>query len=371
MRISRINKYIFKECIGPFGVGTFFFTFIFVIDRVRSLVTLTMEKDTPFYITAQLFVYMIPFTTAITIPMGVLFGVLLAYGRLSSNCEIIAMRANGISIYKIFLPSAVFGLILTFLMFLFINYVVPESNYRYVTLRKSVVYSNPGIYLEDRVFSDLPNTTKQISTLHVSDDGQEMESVFIYELSEDKTKIKITYADEGKWINNSMNSPLITLQLLKGRTFEMGFDNFEEVQMLHFNEVHMNIKNKLRKVKPKNKSLREVSWSEVSRRIQEKIKQKKRVSSSYYVELHKKFSIPVACLVFVIIGMPLAVSFNRSGRGISFATAIIVIFIYYIFLNLGEVLGYRRIISPKLSMWLPNLVIFVLGLFFFYRKAKE
>jgi lipopolysaccharide export system permease protein len=314
---------------------------------------------------------MIPFTTAITIPMGVLFGILMAYGRFSSNSEITAMRANGISIYKIFLPAATFGVIMTIVMFLMVNYYVPESNFRYISLRKSVAYSNPGIMLENRVFSRIPNTKKRISTLNVSEDGQLMDSVFIYEMDDKNQKIKITYADKGEWFDNSLNSPLIKLRLTNGRILDLDYDNFKEIQFLKYDTIDMNIITQIKEVNHKRKSLRELSWKEVADKIKQRIKNKQQVSSIYYVEFHKKFSIPIACLVFVVIGVPLAVSFHRSGKGVSFVSAIIIIFVYYIFLNIGEMLGTKNFIPPQLSMWLPNIIILTIGLILFYRKTQE
>jgi len=365
-----IDRYILNETIGPFLIGTGFFTFIFVIQKIRDLVKLSIEKAIPIYVTAQLFLYMLPFTAAITIPMGVLFGILLAFGRLSSHSEIIAMRANGISIYRTFLPAGLFGIIISAGLFIFINYVVPETNLRYRILYRSVMYSNPGIFLEDRVFTDLPNTQKKISSLSVSEDGNEMDSVFIYEL--ENNKIKITYAKKGMWSNNNVNSPLISLHLKNGRSFEIGLNDFKEIQNLEFGEIEMNIINTIRSTDAEIvPGPRESSVWTIARQIKEKKDTHKYVSSKLYVELHKKITIPVACLAFVIIGMPLAVSFNRSGRGIGFVSAIIIIFVYYLFMVLGETLGNKDMISPHFSMWIPNFVLFVIGIFLFIQKTKE
>ena len=369
MRI--VYRYIIWECIPPFITGSFFFTLIFIVDKLRQLVELTLEKNTPIEITLQLFLYMLPFTTAITIPMGVLFGTLMAFGRLSSNSEIIAMRAGGVSIYNIFKPILYFGIAVTIIMFLFINHVMPESNYRFKSLWRSVMVSNPGIILRDRVFSDIPNSRKKISTINVSDDGQTMESVFIYEFDNDQDIAKITFSEYGEWLNNELNSPLITLHLTKGRSIELDMNNFDEIQNLDFDSISLNIVNELRNAGNVRKGPRELSAFEIKKLIEDKIEKKQKVRASEYVEFHKKFSIPAACLIFVIIGMPLGITFQRTGKGMSFGAAIIIIFIYYIFLHLGEVLGHKQLIHPFLSMWLPNLVLFFIGGAVFWKRARE
>lgn len=369
MRI--IYRYIIWECIPPFLTGSLFFTLIFVLDKLRQLVELAVEKNTPIDVVMQLFLYMLPFTAAITIPMGVLFGTLMAFGRMSGDSEIIAMRVGGISIYNIFKPIFYFGIIVTIVMFLFINYIMPETNYRFKTLWRSVMVSNPGIILRDRVFSDIPNTQKKISTIDISEDGKTMESVFIYEFDNVLDVAKITFAEHGEWRNNELNSPLITLFLEKGRSIEMNMNNINEFQNLVFDSISLNIVNSLHNAGNVDKGPRELSAFDINKRIQAKIKNKRQVSASEYVEFHKKFSIPAACLIFVIIGMPLGITFQRSGKGMSFGAAIIIIFVYYIFLHLGEVLGYKEHMHPALGMWLPNLVLFFIGTWVFWVRARE
>ncbi len=371
VKLKTIQGYIFRECIPPFLVGAAFFTTVMALQKVAELVQLTIEKATPFSVTLELFIYMLPFTAAITIPMGVLFGILLTFGRLSSTSEIIAMRANRISLLSIFAPAALFGLLSTLLMFWFINYVMPESNFRYKTLYKAVIYSNPGILLADRVFTDLPNTDKKISTLDVTDDGKLMHSVFIYEKDVKSGKVKIIYAQRGEWLNNSLNSPLITLQLFKGRSLELGNEDFEDIQNLEFEQIDMNIQNQVRSSGIEEKGLRELDVFKVGKLINDRKKIKQKVQSDLYIEFHKKFSIPIACMIFVILGMPLGVSFHRSGRGVSFGSAIIIIFAYYAFLTLGETLGNRGVIPAQLSMWLPNLILLIAGLIVFVWKMRE
>lgn len=371
VKLRTIQWYIFRECIPPFLVGVAFFTTMFCLLKVAELVQLTLEKATPFAVTLELFLYMLPFQAALTIPMGVLFGILLAFGRLSSNSEITAMRANRISLVSIFAPAGVFGILTTLLVFWFINVVMPETNFRYKTLYKAVIFSNPGILLADRVFTDLPNTDKKISSLDVTDDGKVMHSVFIYEKDPKTRKVKIIYAQRGEWLNNNLNSPLITLQLFKGRSLELGSDDFEEIQNLDFEEIDMNIVNQLRSSGVEDKGLRELPAWKVWKMIADRKQNRQTVQSDLYIEFHKKFSIPLACAIFVILGMPLGVSFHRSGRGVSFGSAVIILFVYYAFLTLGETLGNRGVIAPQLSMWVPNLILFAAGIVVFVLKMRE
>ncbi|HMB01453.1 MAG TPA: LptF/LptG family permease [Spirochaetota bacterium] len=369
--IPRIYWYVFRQCIWPFLIGAVFFTIVLILPKVPNLVQLTVEKSTPLHITLQLFLYTVPFTAAITVPMGLLFGILMAFGNLSANFEIIAMRSNGISVVSIFIPVAVLSIITTYLMFLLINYGLPVTNYRWKVLHRHIVHSNPGILLDKKIFTKLPNTPNQkLASYDISSDGI-LDSVFIYENNQDNNKIKITYAETGELYNNDLNSPLINLRLKNGRTLELGWENFKKMQNLEYDVFDMYIINDIKKIGDVRKGYREMPYSDIWKEIRFKLARGQKIAPHTWVEFHKKFSLPLACIIFALIAMPLGISFIRSGRGISFGSAIIIIFAYYIFMTLGETLGTKKIISPHLSMWLPNIVIFMCGAVIFFIRARE
>ena len=369
-----IYSYIFRSFFFPTCIGVFFFTFIFIINNIGRLVSLCLEKGVSISIVLQLFIYMLPFTAAVTVPMGVLFGVLMVLGRFSETSEIIAMRASGFSLYSIYIPTFLFGVMMSILMFWFINFVMPESNYRYKAIYRNVVYSNPSILLDERVFSDFPSsnkTDKKISALNVMDNKQVLQSVFLYEFDKRDQSVKITYSKTGMWSNNTINAPITTLNLQDGKTLNISYDDFKQIRQVTFDEVRINIKKKIKEIRSVKKGPKEQSFFEVSRQINDLKKKNQKIKPQLWVEYNKKFSIPMACLIFVIVAFPLGINFDRSGRGVSFGLSIIVIFAYYILMTLGETLGYRRVISPIISMHIPNFILLLAGLVLFYFKLRK
>ncbi len=369
-----IYRYILRSFFFPTCIGIGFFTFIFIINNIGRLVSLCLEKGVSILIVLQLFVYMLPFTAAVTVPMGVLFGVLMVLGRFSETSEIIAMRASGFSLYSIYIPTFLFGAVMSILMFWFINFVMPESNYRYKALYRNVIYSNPSILIDERAFSDFPSSNKadkKISALNITDNKKILHSVFLYEFDKRDQSVKITYSKTGVWSNNTINAPITTLNLQDGKTLNISYDDFKQIRQVTFDEIKINIKKKIRGIQSVKKGPKEQSVFEVSRRINDLKKNKKKVNARLWVEYNKKFSIPMACLIFVIVAFPLGINFDRSGRGVSFGLSIIVIFAYYILMTLGESLGYRGIISPIISMHIPNFVLLVAGFVLFYFKLRK
>ncbi|OHD55281.1 MAG: hypothetical protein A2096_02315 [Spirochaetes bacterium GWF1_41_5] len=365
-----IDRYILREIIPPFIVGTAFFTFVMVINKfVADLIRLYFEKNIDFLVVMRLFIYMLPFTMALTVPMGVIFGILIGFGRMAHDTEITALQASGISMLRIYLPALALGLCLSVLMILFNNYILPETNHRYKTLYRNVIFSNPGILLADRTFTSIPDTRQQVTALHYNDAEQKMDDVFIYEFSGEQ--LKVTWARKGAWINNYVNSPLIILRLTDSIILEIDMKDLSRYQPTICENIDIKIKTRISQEESLPRSLREISAWEIAKKIQEELKQNIKSKPFMYVEYHKRFSIPFACLVFVVIGSPLAVSARRSGKGIGMGFSIIIIFSYYIFMFLGETNASSGRMPAALGMWLPNIVLLAAGSIFFVRSVRQ
>ena len=369
-----LQRYVFRSFFFPTVVGMIFFTVVFVSFRMSDLVSMCIEKGVSVQVTLQLFLYMLPFTAALTIPMGVLFGVLISLGQLSENSEIVAMRANGFSKGFVYVPTVLYGLMMTVFMFWFMNVVMPEANRRYKTIYRNVLYTNPSVLLEEREFTDFPGdrhrVVRKISALGVTDKGQVLEDVFLYEYRPKEQKVKVTYANKGEWLNNKVNSPFVSLKLGRGRTLEVDYKETKEMQSLTFTELQFNVLKDVRGYENKRVGLREKSIVEVHRDIQKRLKAKKTVTPRLWVEYHKKYAIPIACLAFVLVAFPLGVT-NPREKGMSFIYVIGVIFVYYILMTIGESFGRKAYISPMWGMHIANIVLGGLGIGLFIYKFKR
>jgi lipopolysaccharide export system permease protein len=119
-------------------------------------------------------------------------------------------------------------------------------------------------------------------------------------------------------------------------------------------------------------TLQKIQMTADQMRYQEKIQDSYRVRENrYLVEFHKKFAIPFACLVFALLGVPMAVSSSRSGKGVSITLALFVYLVYYLFLVGGEKFADRGKLDPALAMWMANIVLTVVGIPIFWRTLRE
>ncbi len=419
--MKKIRKYIIIEAIGPFIAGVLFFTFIFVIQLLPELFKLIINNGAPIKTSLEVFVYMLPFNVAITIPMSILMASIMGYGRLSSDNEIIVMRSLGFSHMRIYLPIIILG-ILTFLFSLFFNNVImSESNYRYRALISYMINMRPSIAVGKLDFTYISDIGLSIGAEYSDNNG--MSNVVIFDgTSESK---RVITAKSGIWHNNEANSRVITLTLSDGIVQEMPYFGIVSNDFSVFDSMDINIVRRVSTLSSHERGLRELpAWkihekientkAQASNSIESQINSiiidsysniadnsvknlesfsneyiktnsaelkdimKKGIESSvpyfYYVEFHKFISIPAACLFMVFIGAPLGIVGKRSGRGFGFGISVIVVVMYYLLITAAEIIAGNRTLPAFFAMWFPNIVLAVIGAFFmitsFFSKGR-
>ena len=411
--MKKITKYIILETIGPFLAGILFFTFVFVIQLLPELIRLIMNNGAPLLMSLETFVYMLPFNIAITIPMSILMASIIGYGRLSSDNEIIVMRALGFPHMRIYMPIIILGFF-TFLFSLFFNNVImSESNYRYRALISYMVNIRPSIAVGKLEFTEISDMGFSIGAKYADD--RSISNVVIYDKS--KTKRIIT-AKYGLWKNNQANSQVVTLTLYDGVVQEMPNYGFVTNDYTVFDSMDINIIRNVSTLTSHERGLREIPSWEILKKINEaknkanesvdkqitgminksyrnvkktgiditsfsneyiktnsaeliSIREKaieESVPYFYYVEFYKFISIPAACLFMVLIGAPLGIVGKRSGKGFGFGISVIVVVVYYLLITAAELLAGGKKVPPLLAMWFPNIVLAIMGGFFMIRS---
>ena len=410
--MNKITKYIITETIGPFLAGILFFTFIFVIQLLPELIRLIMNNGAPLWMSLETFLYMLPFNIGITIPMSILMASIIGYGRLSSDNEIIVMRALGFPHMRIYMPIIILGVI-TFVFSLFFNNVImSESNYKYRALISYMVNIRPSIAVGKLEFSRIDDLGLSIGAKYADD--KSISNVVIYDAS--KTKRVIT-AKYGLWRNNEANSQVVTLTLYDGIVQEMPDYGFVSNDYTVFDSMDINIIRNVSTLTSHERGLREMpSWKirekindaklNANKSVDEQISgminnsykglknktdlttfsneyiktnaaeltaiREKAINEAvpyfYYIEFHKFISIPAACLFMVLIGAPLGIVGKRSGKGFGFGISVIVVVIYYLLITAAELIAGGKKVPPMLAMWFPNIVLAMMGAFFMIRS---
>jgi len=336
------------------------------MDKILKFIELIVGGVSISHILRLLF-FVSPSFLIFTIPMAFLLGTLLSFGRLSADSEITAFKASGMSLYQLFLPISLLSLsaylFTTFLVF----YGLPWGNRGFMATLYLIAQSKADIDIKERVFNDMFNGLV-VYVDKVPIQGKKMEGVLIYD-ERDKGKVNTIFAQEGFLVSNPESKEII-LRLLNGDIHR--FESKTRVyQKMKFDIYDLRLE--LGKTFAAwGARLKEYEMS--SDEINQKIKLMKILgqdTTSQEVELHKRYAIPFACIVFGLIGVPLGIQPRRSARSYGFILTIFIILAYYMSLTTSEILAIRKIIPPFLAGWIPNLLFIGLGVYLLVKAANE
>ncbi len=364
----KIYKYILKEISVPSLLSLLIFTFVILMGRIPRLTELVISKGVPAIEIFRLFSYLLPTFLSITVPLSFLLGILLAFGRLSADSEFIAMKASGISLYALLKPVLLLAILSSLLTAWLTISVEPAGKSAFrsklfeIASSRASVGINAGIFNDD--FDDIVLYT------HSMDERRGiMQNVFISDERDGETPATIL-AQEGRFISDPEQLSL-TLRLSDGSIHRRPLkENKSTYQIIGFSNYDINIDmSKQLGTDKRRRSRSELSWTELqsARRQAESERDLRRYDTVH----HKRLVIPFAPLVFALVGVPLGLQSNRSGKGAGFALALIISLFYYLLLSIARTVAENGALPAYLILWLPNLLFFCGGAYFLHRTAIE
>jgi lipopolysaccharide export system permease protein len=449
MRLA--DRYILRNHVGPFFLGLSVLTFVLVIDMFYRLLELFLVNKVPAIVVLELVLLSLGHIFALSIPMAVLIATMLAFTQMMAENEITAMRAGGISLYRIIAAPVVAALLLTAFMFMFNNFVLPETNHRLKNLLIAVRSKRPELDIRSgRFIQSLPGYTIYVN--EKDEVSGKLYDLLIFKEAKAKGPMVIT-ASEAEFQQEKETGQL-RMVLHDGEQFEASLTESSEFQITVFDSMHImmsNIDSDLKRQEQEYRGDREMSIammrSKVAENHREVARLQKRLTDvsinqvdkilglldqetrrSYFesrglsvagkeissvkvknlrkrknarrvldeentlrtlsnsmlslgakdkrikrfqVEIHKKYAIPVACLVFIMIGAPIAIKTGRGGMGWGISFSMLTFAVYYIFLIGGEQMADRRTLPPWIAMWAANIILFFFGLWMLYWTNRE
>ncbi|MBL7074041.1 LptF/LptG family permease [candidate division KSB1 bacterium] len=367
-----LDRYILKEHIAPFFYGLVIISLIFILNFAFQILGKIIGKGLNPSVIAEYFFLNLAWILALAIPMAVLVATLMAFGRLASEGEITAFKASGISLFRLTVAPFAAALIVTGLVVGFNNSVLPNFNHRARLLGADIRRKKPTLSIEPGVFVlDIPNYV--LLAKKVDPKSSRLWDVTIYDESDPKTQTTLT-AEEGSLVFSKTDGVFI-FTLEYGEIHRINKKNKRSYQKTRFGRTAIRIQVPGMLLKRRESSYRG-DREQSARMLLKKVgalkkdpqKNRRRINM-LMVEVHKKYSIPFACLIFVLIGAPLGVRVRRSGMGVSGGLSILFFLIYWIALGAGEDLADRNRLSPFWAMWAPNVLVGVLGLYLFLRTS--
>lgn len=366
--MNKINRYIFCELFIVFVIAIMATTSALFLDKLLYLTEVIISRGVSFYNVAKMITYIAPAFLVLTIPIGVLIASVVTFSRFSADSEITALKAGGISLYQLLVPVMALSFLAYILAEFMMIYGLPNGNQAFRELLFKILRTQANYEIKPKLFND--DFKNMVIYVDEKDENSPlMKGIFISETTEDG-EYRIINAKEGTLIANK-KAFVIQMNLTDGTIHRLGKDkkNYHTLKFKRY-ILEMEIP------KPDDisgkllRGNRELSISKLKEKIEKHKKDGISVSSEL-VELHKKFSIPFAALIFGLIGAPLGVKCSRTGKSGSFTISLSVIVFYYILLLFGESLGDTGKLHPFLAMWFPNFVVIIIAGYLVYKTANE
>jgi LPS export ABC transporter permease LptF/LPS export ABC transporter permease LptG len=369
---SRLNRYIFVEILGPLALGFSVYTFILLIRFLFQSAEMIIRRGLDASIVGKLLLLTLPNIVVLTLPMSLLFGTLIAVGRLSSDSELIAMRACGVSLLTLYRPILLLSGFLTLVNMALMVYALPWGNHALQELRLEIATQTISQQVQPRVFYE-EWEGKVVYVFEVPPESKRWKGVFLAESIPSGENNQITVADWGE-VRVDQAGERVVLRLYNAVRHKVNLNAPDRYEISRHKRLDLILEDQFtseQKAKISvSKGIRELTIPELQELADDPASSEEQVNLAE-VEIHKKFSIPVACMVFGLFALPLGINNRRGGKASGFALSIGVLIVYYVLLSNGEEAARYGRIPSWLAMWSPNIILAVAGVFLLVRRNRD
>lgn len=365
----RLQKYIFWEIIVPMGLGIFILSFILLMGNLLKLTDLVINKGVPFKEIALLFVYIFPSFLDIALGMAFLLGILIGFGRLSADSELIAMKVAGVSLGTMLKPVVILSLIVSLGIAWVLFYAKPVSRTNFKEHIFSIVNNRLATGLQPMVFNnDFDDVV--LYAENVDPRSGDLENIFLHDQRDPASPTTI-FAQRGKIFSNPQ---LLTFSInLEDGTLltQPAKENKPSFQILRFGKYDVKLSFDDRKntdgksnIEPKTLRFNAIGQALAANPTEEDRHLLK-------IEWHKRLALVLAPLLFTMIGVPLGIHSPRSGKIGGFTIALLVFLAYFMLSSFAETICKDGNINFYALIWLPNLLFLIAGGFLLFCASRE
>jgi LPS export ABC transporter permease LptF/LPS export ABC transporter permease LptG len=366
MRI--LTRYILREVATHALIGVSVFTFVLFTRNLGQILELVVRNSAPLPSVAEVFFFIVPITLNISIPAGVLVGILIGLGRLAADSEVTAMRACGLGIWSFLRIISIFVVAAWAVALVNGVYVAPQSEAAMAQLQDRLKSSQASFEIQPRVFYEgFPQLVLYVEDVKAARGAAIWKGVFIADMSTPAAP-RITLAEQGILVSEGPNT--LHLHLTDGSTHESDPSDPNHYQISTFDVTDLPIP------VPQNESAKESSTAPISRLSTMELWRlgsdaKNPQARLELIEFHRRFALPTACLVLALVGIPLGLSSKKGGKSTGFVLTILLVFAYYFASLVGVSLARQGKVSAGFGVWLANLVFFLGGAFLLWRAERK
>jgi LPS export ABC transporter permease LptG/LPS export ABC transporter permease LptF len=370
--LRRLDRYLVSETLGPLVIGFLVYTFVVLAQFLLQSAEMIVRRGVPAPLVGKMILLSLPNIVVITIPMAFLFAILVAVGRLSADSELVAMRSSGVSLLSLYRPILLLSLALTAGNTYLMMTLLPAGNHALQRLRIDIITQSINKQIEPRVFYDEWEGF-MLYVWEAPAQAEEWHGVLLAERRPGEDT-QVTVAERGH-VEVDESGERVSLKLTNAVTHRVDLEDPGKYHIVKNDSFERLVEERFtseQRAKVKAyKGLREKTIEELQRDLADP-EFPEQLANLARVEIHKKFSLPAACLVFGLIALPLGFSARRgASKSSSFAVSIVIILFYWVMISNGEEAARVGRISPWLSMWLPNIVLGLFGTFLLWRRNAD
>ena len=428
-----IHKYILRSHIAPFLYSAATMMGVLLLQFLMKFANRLVGKGLDTWLIIQVIAYNLAWMLTLVIPMATLVSALMTYGNLSQNNEVTIIKSSGTSLYRMMSASFIASIIIAYLLFLFNNEILPDTNHQAKILMSDISRKKPTLSLEPGFFSQ-EVSNYAILVREIDEQKNEIKQVTIYDYT-DPSKINVVTAEKGI-IFFSYDQKNLIMDLRNGEIHESDVKDTGLYRKLVFEKHRISMDaaqftfiqsqgglrgerelrvERMRAIVDSIKLNREKYFMDFEKevnkyffkdtayatvystvntrqtdaliyvRIQDRIKTAKNIIISnikrfewsnreiekFEVEIYKKYAIPAACIVFMLIGAPLGIMVKKGGFGVGASISLLFYLIYWAFLIGGEKLAERGVFSPIIGMWAANIFLGTIGIILLIKTNRE
>lgn len=452
--MKRLYVFILKSFSGPFLFTLLLSVFVLLMASIWRYIDLIAGRDLPIGVILEFFGYYAITTLVMAIPLAILLASIMTLGNMGERYELIAMKAAGISLFKVLKPIAFLVVLLSVITFYVTNDVVPWATFKFKSLSSDMANKNPEFFLKEGTFvSDMPNVTIKVEHVSKEDDGKFYDAI-IYEKSNSGKILRTITAKSGK-MKSSKDLSFMTIWLYDGKMYEendkdknltftrTSFDEYmvvssmkktnlerteqeinkQDYRMLTYRQLDtliddvkqrkedevmrtflamkddkyfkkdfldnseitvsnyktLNVDSILKKMSISDRSIILSSAIGAAKSMEEYLQGKEDYYSSLQTytakaeeHWHQKFSWPIACIIFFLVGASLGAIVRKGGFGTPVLISILLFIGYYILSKYGmNLLVSKGLLPAFIGGWIGTIVFFPLGVWLMYKAASD
>jgi len=365
-----IDRYLSGQVVVTTLFGVVVLSLVLVLGNLfKEVLDLIINHDVPINYVLLFMAYVLPFSLTFTIPWGFLTALLLIFGRLSADNELIALRANGVSMHRLCVPVFIMAVALTSICFWINIDVAPKAEQAMGQMIFRIATSNPmAMFTADETIDQFPDRRIYIG----GKDGDEMDNILVFELNDSDALVKVVQAKRGTLTSDAEN------RRLNLKLFDAVFEQRAEEDPKDITKIRQGIVmqegvfpltlDALYEEAEVGRRLSSLTLAQLGEALQAE-ENNRRLEMK--VEFNKRFSASLACLAFAMVAIPLGITAHRKETSIGFAISLAIAFFYFFFIIIADTFKNNEAAHPVLLIWMPNIIFITLGSILLFRLSRR